>query len=68
MSSIQSSSEIDQTFWNDIMIVVIVFASISRFASETSSSADNNILQSAVKSAENVNYFDSDYEDSFDTN
>ena len=50
------------------MIVVIAFASVSRSASETSSFVDNNILQSAVKSAENVSYFDFDYEDSFDTN
>ena len=68
MSSIQSSFEIDQTFWDDIMIVIIVFASISRSVNETSSFVDNNILQSAVKSAENVSYFDFDYENSFDTN
>ena len=68
MSSIQSSFEVDQTFWNDIMIVIIVFVSISRSVSETSSFVDNNILQSAVKFAENVNYFDFNYEDSFDTN
>ena len=35
MLSIQSSFKVDQTFWNDIMIVIIVFVSISRFASET---------------------------------
>ena len=50
------------------MIVIIAFASVFRFVSETFFSADNNISQSAIKSAENVNYFDSDYEDSFDTN
>ena len=68
MSLIQSLFEIDQTFWNDIMIVIIVFVSIFRFASETFSFLDNNILQSIVKSVENVNYFDFDYENSFDTN
>ena len=68
MSSIQSSFEVDQIFWNDIMIVIIVFALIFRFVNETFSFADNNILQSAVKSVENVNYFDFDYENSFDTN
>ena len=68
MSSTQSSSEVDQVFWDDIMIVIIVFVSMSRSVDETSSSADNNFLQSAIKSVENVNYFDSDYENSFDTN
>ena len=67
MSSTQSSFEVDQIFWNDIMTVAIAFVSISRFANETFFLADNNILQSTIKSAENVNYFDSDYEDSFDT-
>ena len=69
MSSIISSSiEVNQILWDDIMIVIIAFASVFRFVSETFFSADNNISQSAIKSAENVNYFDSDYEDSFDTN
>ena len=68
MFSIQLSSKVDQVFWNDIMIVIIVFASVFRFATETFSFADNNILQSAVKFVENVNYFDSDYENSIDTN
>ena len=68
MSSTQSSFEIDQVFWNDIMIVIIVFASMFRFVDETSFSVDNNFLQSVIKFVENVNYFDSDYENSFDTN
>ena len=67
-SIISSSAEMNQALWNDIMIVIIAFASMSRFVDETSSSADNNISQSAIKFAENVDYFDSDYEDSFDTN
>ena len=50
------------------MIVIIVFVSIFRFANETFFSVDNNIFQSIIKSAENVNYFDFDYENSFDTN
>ena len=68
MSSTQSSFEVDQVFWNDIMIVIIVFVSMSRFVDETSSFVDNNFLQSVIKSVENVNYFDFDYENSFDTN
>ena len=67
-SIISSSTEVNQALWNDIMIVTIAFASMSRFVDETSSSVDNNISQSAIKSVENVNYFDFDYEDSFDTN
>ena len=67
-SVISSSTEVNQALWNDIMIVIIVFASVSRSADETFSFVDNNFLQSAIKSAENVNYFDSDYENSFDTN
>ena len=66
-SIISSSIEVNQILWNDIMIVIIVFATIFRFANETFS-VDNNTSQSAVKFAENVDYFDFDYENSFDTN
>ena len=48
------------------MIVTIAFASMSRFATKTFS-AVNNILQSAFKFVEDVNYFDFDYENSIDT-
>ena len=50
------------------MIVTIVFVSMSRFVAETFFFVVNNTLQSIFKSVENVNYFDSDYENSFDTN
>ena len=69
MSSIISSSiDVNQVLWNDIMIVIIVFVTIFRFVNETISSVNNNISQSIIKFVENVNYFDFDYEDSFDTN
>ena len=68
MFSIFSSSiEIDSILWNDIMIVIIVFVSMSRFVAKTFFFAVNNILQSVFKFVENVSYFDSDYENSFDT-
>ena len=67
MSSTESLSEVDQIFWDDIMIVIIAFASVSRFADETSSSVDNNnVLQSIIRFVENVDYFDSNYENSID--
>ena len=65
-SIISSSVEMNQVLWNDIMIVIIAFVSMFRFAIETFSVV-NNILQSIFKSVENVNYFDFDYEDSIDT-
>ena len=67
MSSIQSSFEVDSILWNDIMIVIIAFASMSRSADETSFSVDNNNdLQSIIRFVENVDYFDSNYENSID--
>ena len=49
------------------MIVIATFVIVSRSASETSSSVDNNNnLQSIIKSVENVDYFDSNYENSID--
>ena len=67
MSSIESSFEIDQIFWDDIMIVIATFVIVFRFASETFSFVDNNNnLQSIIKSVENVDYFDSNYENSID--
>ena len=57
----------NQILWNDIMIVIIAFVSMFRFAIETFFVV-NNILQSVFKSVENVNYFDFDYKNSIDTN
>ena len=49
------------------MIVIIVFASVSRSVDETSSSIDNNnVLQSIIRFVEDVDYFDSNYENSID--
>ena len=67
-SIISSSAEVNQVLWNDIMIVIIAFVSVLRSVDETFLFVDNNISQPAIKSAENVGYFDSDYENSFGTN
>ena len=68
ISSIRSFFEIDQFFWNNIMIVIIAFVSMFRFVDKTFFSVDNNnVLQSIIRFAENVDYFDSNYENSIDT-
>ena len=67
-SIISSSTEVNSTLWNDIMIVIIAFVSVFRFVVETFFFVNNNNdLQSIIKFAENVDYFDSNYEDSIDS-
>ena len=66
-SIISSSIEINSILWNDIMIVIIAFVSIFRFVVETFFFVNNNNdLQSIIKSVKNVDYFDSNYENSID--
>ena len=70
MIDISSSTDVNFVFWNDIMTVIIVFVNVSRFVVEFAFVVDNNDNNdnnsSIIKSAENIDYFDFDYENLFD--
>ena len=64
MPPIQPPPGVDPALWNGIMAVATAFASVPRPAGETPPPAgNNNGLQPAIRSAEDVGYFDPDYED-----
>ena len=58
--------EVDQTFWNEIMTVITTFVVVSRFDVDDEQQQDDNFF-SIIKSVENVDYFDFEYENSIDT-
>ena len=65
MIDISLSSDVDQILWNDIMIMTTAFAVVSRSNDEQQ---QNDHSSSVIKSIENVDYFDFEYENSIDTN
>ena len=69
MTAIPSPADVDSALWNDIMTVATAFAAVSHVVASAPSANDGNPYQnddnpsSAIKSAEDVDYFDSDYKD-----
>ena len=64
---ISSLIDVNFAFWNDIMTMIIVFVVVSRFVVEFVFVVDNNDNNfSIIKSIENIDYFNFDYEDFFD--
>ena len=62
MAAISPPPGVDQALWNGIMAVTIAFAAVPRPATETPPPAGGNNPPSAIKSVENVGFFNPEYE------